>query len=395
MDILYWVAGFLVLTVVIPNTTNFKERKAFSDKHRLEEARLHYHADSLGDSITIIPGKFYDRGFLFKFFFGEKYREIWNTPVTVAVFDYEENLGQLKPVDGGGGEQTISIDLEDQQEREWSLRSVNKDQIGSVPKILRPTIVRVMFRDQVSGMNPYGALITRKLSDSLGIKSLSPRMTFVPYDERLGDYNDRMAGRLAFYEENLNSSWKNSERWNNADDIVNTEDMFEIMGNTVVQFDTMRYLKNRLFDMLINDWDRHSGQWEWEVHEGEDTTLLVPIPKDRDVAFFVFNEGFMNKLALLFTNRLPSFRPQYGNLKARINRELDPMILKKVPVSKFIQTAKELQAAMTDEIIHEAFLEYPDAVYEMFGEQHQAVLKARLEKLTREAEIFHGRLQKM
>jgi hypothetical protein len=33
--------------------------------------------------------------------------------------------------------------------------------------------------------------------------------------------------------------------------------------------DARSYLKGRLFDMFLGDWDRHQSQWEW-VRRGSD-----------------------------------------------------------------------------------------------------------------------------
>ena len=85
---MYLLGGILFVVFVIPNTTNFKERRAFSEEKRLENARVLYRSDSLGDSVTVVPGEYYRRGKFSTLFLGKKYRHVWTTPVTAKVFDY-------------------------------------------------------------------------------------------------------------------------------------------------------------------------------------------------------------------------------------------------------------------------------------------------------------------
>lgn len=392
---MYLLGGLLILTLVIPNTTNFKERKAFSDERRLDKALELYNIADVSDSVTVVPGEYYNRGKFFTFFLGEKQRALWKTPVKVKVFDYDEAKGGLEPYEEGGGNQTISIRLKDGEDRKWVLRSVNKDQKSALPRILRPTFLRFMFRDQVAAMNPYGHLVVPVLADAIEIHHSNPQLVVVPYDEEQSAYNERMAGRLAYLEEHLNSSWKNRERYGSPKDIVNTEEMLEMQQEETIAFDTALYLKTRLFDMLISDWDRHPGQWEWALTSEEDKKIFEPIPKDRDNAFYKFNEGFLSKIALLLNDKLQSYQEDFGDVSGLMkqSRELDQMILQGVPRAEFKRISQEIQQELTDEVIRESFRQYPAPVYQKVGHQHEAILKARLAQLPDAAITFFELLQ--
>src|SRR4029077_16428910 len=45
-------------------------------------------------------------------------------------------------------------------------------------------------------------------------------------------------------------------------------------------------LRARLLDILIGDWDRHEDQWRWIKTKGEDGSVYLPVPRDRDQAFY-------------------------------------------------------------------------------------------------------------
>jgi hypothetical protein len=49
--------------------------------------------------------------------------------------------------------------------------------------------------------------------------------------------------------------------------------------------DENEYIKARLFDMLIGDWDRHYDQWRWAEYKKKAIVIYKPIPRDRDRFF--------------------------------------------------------------------------------------------------------------
>src|SRR6185436_19642142 len=51
------------------------------------------------------------------------------------------------------------------------------------------------------------------------------------------------------------------------------------------RMDQSAFLKARLFDMWIGDWDRHEDQWLWAGSKFNGLTYYKPIPRDRDQAF--------------------------------------------------------------------------------------------------------------
>jgi hypothetical protein len=390
-SIMYWIGGILFLVLGVPNAANFKERRYFSDERRLEEAMLLYDVAKVKDSVTIAPGPYYKRNRIGALFLGQKQRDLWTTPVRIKVLNYEEARGGLSPKEFGGGQQTISIKLEDSQERKWALRSVNKDQKSALPKALRITFLRFLIRDQLASANPYGQLVVPALANAVGLHHTTPELVLVPYDERYGKFNHRMAGRVAYLEESLSSSWKNRSRFGSPRDILSTEEMMKMQTKEKIQIDTLLYLKTRLFDMLIGDWDRHTGNIEWALTISDGEKFFEPIPKDRDNSFYQFNEGLIGHITLAFVPKFQSFRKKFGKVSGFMHqsRVLDSSILSTIDEATFEATAKQVQQALTDEVITEAFKRYPPKIYGMVGKEHEEILKVRLSQLQEVAKEFH------
>src|SRR5690606_8421709 len=146
----------------------------------------------------------------------------------------------LKGEKVGGGMQTIGIDAVSGSGKTYDLRSVNKDQSKALPKWLQYSYARVMFRDQVAALNPYASVAIPPLAEAAGIMHTNPELVFVPFDPAMDEkYSREMAGRLAILEENPNDTWIQTPLFNNAQEIMGTEEMFERAKEQNIAIDTL------------------------------------------------------------------------------------------------------------------------------------------------------------
>ena len=71
-----------------------------------------------------------------------------------------------------------------------------------------------------------------------------------------------------------------------ADDVINSEKLLQkLQDDNDKKVDQKEYLKVRLFDMLINDWDRHEDQWVWTGHKKDGKMIYQSFARDRDQSF--------------------------------------------------------------------------------------------------------------
>lgn len=389
------LSGLLVLALFgLPNLFNEREEKAFSDEHRIEVAQQLL--NEVEDSVAVVPGEFYDRSEFFQFFLGSNYRDLWQKEVKVPVLDLERVHGGLEPAEFSGGQQTIGIEVEDSLGRVWSVRSVNKDQANALAGFLKPTFLRPMFRDQASSLNPYAAQVTSKLAEAIEIHNTNPELYYFPYDEDYGKYNQRMAGRLVLLDEEVDEGWAGAARFGSPAAIIDSDEMLKRRKEENIPIDSTLYLRSRLFDLLISDWDRHEGNWKWiERNEGREK-IFEPFPVDRDMAFYRFGDGVINDVVLLFNKKFQSFSPDYKSIKGLMyqSRKLDLDILKNVPKEEFIKQAKLIQNRLNSNAVEDAFKEYPAEVQKAVGTEHREIFQQRLVKLPTAAEEFYRLIQK-
>ena len=118
-------------------------------------------------------------------------------------------------------------------------------------------------------------------------KTLQIDLFHLPHASSLGTYDSVFGNELYLLEERPDDNWKEAAFFGNSEKIYNTEKMRGLlMKDPKNKLDEAAFLRARLLDILIGDWDRHEDQWAWASTKKEDGSLTFkPIPKDRDQAF--------------------------------------------------------------------------------------------------------------
>ena len=94
----------------------------------------------------------------------------------------------------GGGQQTTSLELADEQGREWTLRSVDK-KVRPPKEFMENTFMERIIQDHVSGAYPYAGLSVPDIAHAAGVPAGEQRLFFVPDDPVFGEYRSVMANR--------------------------------------------------------------------------------------------------------------------------------------------------------------------------------------------------------
>ncbi|MEZ4697310.1 MAG: metallophosphoesterase [Rhodothermales bacterium] len=343
--------------------------------------------------------------------FGSHHRDLWATPVRAPVLDLGAKAGGLKPVKLGGGQQTVSLRLENEDGLQYVLRSIDKEVNRSLPDELRGTLAADVVEDQLASLHPFGAFIIPPLADAAGIYHTNPELVYVPHDSRLGAYEDVFAGRLMLLEERPDddmTSWPTS---GSSEDVESTATMYEkVEDDNDHRVDQRFFARSRLFDMWISDWDRHADQWRWasfepyELHpqlEGEartDGKIYRPIPRDRDWAFFHIDGLFPSILKRrFFFPKYQDFRSDYGYIKGLLinGLPLSRRFLNELTRTDFVEIADSLETALSDEVIREAVGSWPSPVFEKDGANTIEILQNRRDQLSAVAEAVYEILAKV
>lgn len=342
------------------------------------------------DSIIVAPisSQYSGKGKSYKYWLGENYREVWATPVPMSVFNIGREHGGLEIVKLGGGNQTKSLRLETNNGEQYVLRSLDKFTEKLLPTALHETFAADLLQDQISAANPYGAFAIAPLADAAGIYHTNPSLKYIPDDPRFGSYQPTFANVPVLYEERPTSDI--AEQYGGGEKVEGTPDVIEeLQSDNDETVDQPFALRNRLFDMLIGDWDRHEDQWRWVRFDKEPKGhVWRPIPRDRDQAFFD-SEGVIGwvasrRFALPNTEGFDERVDWAPGLNAS-GRFFDRTFLNALDWSDWEKQISALQSALTDERIEAALKVWPDTIQKEVGAKTAAILKARRNDMPRYA----------
>ncbi|OGX86913.1 hypothetical protein BEN48_00700 [Hymenobacter glacialis] len=350
------------------------------------------------DSVLGVAGRQYnDRSKFHHLFWGKHYRGVWAAPVTAPVLHLATVVpGGLKAGKPGGGYQSISMTLEGPQEREYALRALDKEPSKTLPKALRHTIVLNVVRDATSAAMPYGAFTVPPLARAAGVPHTRPRLVYVRPDETgLGSMSERFQGKLALLEEKFVALSSRTPDLSGASGFVSSEEMLAaVYASPAHRIDQPSFLRARLLDAWLGDWDRHEGQWDWaEFKQPDGRVRYQAIPKDRDQVYFRFDDGLVPWLASrpFIAPQFHTFKREFGYVPGLLNQAhfIDQRGLARLTRADFRRVAADLQRRLSDTTIERAIRRLPPAVYALEGRGIVARLKARRQTLPQFAEAYY------
>jgi hypothetical protein len=341
--------------------------------------------DYTDSTITTYPnGEKYEAGKFKRVFFGDNYREEWVIPVEVPVFDFNNEKGGLEIVKKGGGGQTKSLRLENDKGQQYVLRSIEKDPSKVIPEVVKIQLAVDLAQDQMSAYLPWAALSVPRMAEAAEIYHTNPKIVYLTKDPRLGKYLDDVWEGLYLFEERPNGNRKDVESFGRSKDIIGTPDMMdEMIDDHDNLMDQNHFLKCRLFDVFIGDWDRHEDQWRWASFKEKDQTIYRAIPRDRDQTFFL-NQGLFpwissRKFALRMNQGFDNEIKDMGGLVSQ-GKWLDRRFLNELEKEDWIKAAERMQSNFTDELIYNAVYDMPIQIAEVKAETTIGKLKARREQ---------------
>jgi hypothetical protein len=329
---------------------------------------------------TVIPGEEYKAGWLHKIFFGNHWRDLWITPVEVEILDLNNFAGGLTPLKKGGGQQTKSLRFLGKDGKEWKFRSVNKDPEKVLPPELQESVVADIIQDQISTSNPLAPLIVVPLLEAVDILQAKPVLVLMPDDEKLGEFREEFGGILGMIEEHPDiPDDEDYPGFEGAEKIAGTYKLWETLEKKKNhKVNDKEFLKARLIDIFLGDWDRHSDQWRWAMYEVNDKKIWYPIPRDRDQAFSKYT-GLFPSIAEYLVPQLTSFDYTYPQIEDITwnGRYVDRRFLTELDKNTWDSVTAFVQNRLADEVIENAVRQLPSEYFEKAGNEIISKLKLR------------------
>ncbi|WP_121667960.1 metallophosphoesterase [Mesonia aquimarina] len=330
-----------------------------------------------------------EKGDVYESVWGDHYRKLYGTKIKADVAVLDTLYGGLEVLREGGGHQTRSIRVRDKQKREYNIRALQKSAVQFIQTVafkdkkveqkFENTLAESAIRDFYTASHPYAFLAIPTLSEAISVYHTNPKVIYMPKQRALEKYNSTFGDELYMIVERPEEHWKDAEFFGSPNhDIQSTEGLFDrLRRDEKYNLDEGEYIKARVFDMLIGDWDRHKDQWRWAEFENEDGThTFKPIPRDRDQVFSNFDGAFFATLRGLagFAKQFSKYDENLTDLEwfNTAGLGLDRALIQNKGKEEWIKQAEFVQQNITDEVIEEAFSKMPEEVQ---GESTNELIK--------------------
>lgn len=350
------------------------------------------------------------KGGTYKFFWGDRYRKYYGTEVNAPTVSLDTLFGGLKPTRKGGGNQSKSLRLEDKNGREFVMRALKKNAVQYLQAVafrdqyiegqFSDTYTEGLLQDAFTGAHPYAPFVIGTLADAAGIYHTNPVLYYVPKQNALGPYNADFGDELYMIEERAADGHGNQKSFGFSDELISTDDLLkEIHEDEDNIVDEKTYIRARLFDMLIGDWDRHEDQWRWAKFKEGKKTVYKPVPRDRDQAFSIMADGFLLGFATRVMTNLSLMQSYDEDLRDAPSFNLEPYPLDMALINEATKDdwdaqVKQIVDNVTDDVIEKAFALFPSEVNDETIQIIKQKLKGRRGNLQKISDTYFKHISK-
>ena len=177
------------------------------------------------------------KSWMHNFFFGKHYRSYFSQPIVANTVNLDTLFGGLKPTRAGGGHQSKSLRLVDNNGKEYVMRALKKsasrflqsvafkDQY--VEKEFEKTYAESFLLDFYTTSHPYTPFVVGDLAEKVGVFHSNPILYYIPKQNALGKFNENFGDELYMVEERPDDSQKELESFGKPNAIISTDDLLK------------------------------------------------------------------------------------------------------------------------------------------------------------------------
>jgi len=355
-----------------------------------------------GDSLvsrSIYPQDMKQRSKLYNTLWGKHYRDLYSVPIRVRATTPENFNGGSKII--GKADNFQGLLLEDKSKNLFLLKP-----LGGSTSFLESKFFREMYNqedfhgtyldsfigDAYTIINPYTFIVADRLAEVSKLNTNDSHIYYFADNNR----KDTVVGGFAMQDRLVNIT--KLPDINKKANIVTTAEMLDKMrSSSNYAIDKETYIRSRLFDILIGDWNKIPENWTWEARNVGDSILFSPNVIDRSHAFTkvdgLFFGTMLSALSLPF---IVDYEASAKKLKKGngLALPLDKTLLNQTDENIWIEQAEYLQSQITDKVIDDAFELLPSEISEQETGELRDKLKRQRDNLTNIAHQYIRLLKK-
>jgi hypothetical protein len=341
---------------------------------------------------TISARPSYDKSHFYQWLWGKNRRIEWTTPIQAPILLLDTAYGGLTPFKTGGGNESKTFHLKTSEGKEYSLRSINKSRKDVIPPEYKNTFIEDIINDGIFMSYPYGAFALPVMEEKLSVYHTNPQLVYLPQQNALDTFNKKFGNDLYLFEQRLDGDWSDANNLGNFKYFTSTDDVVKkLLEDNNNRADQLSFIKARLFDMLIGDWDRHEDNWQWGSIDTSSATYH-PVPRDRDQAFYTHDGVLIDRLIpVQGLGFMQNF--DYDLKDAKMlnfeERNMDRFFSNEMTIDDWIRTAQTIRQLLADETIEQSVRQLPPEIFAVSGQELIEKLKSRREHLVKYATEYY------
>lgn len=399
-------------TISFYTTSNRKEVLLFKQKlsePESDEQHRNYPKQFDSEIKRSVFGKSVSRkSDVYEFLWGKHYKKYYKQNISIQVATLDTLFGGLKPLGLDTEHATNSLLLVDKNGKEFVMTPLEKDANSFFKSIAYKNdnsknqatnaLSEDFLRDYFTTIHPFTPLVIPTLSKAIQVSATQPGLYYIPNQNLLGKYNTDFGGALYYVSAKTNATQKSNPNFGKPTSIIDTDEMLHLIRtNKNHKLDKENYIRARLLDMLIGDWDRQAKNWRWGVFQENNNVVYRPIPINRDQAFAKYDGAFLKLLKTVpAMGQMYSYSYNHPNPK-KFNEQayaLDLALLSSVDEKLWVEQAKFIQENLTNDIINKAFLKLPYELQDETTTKLKLNLRNRIKKLPQTAQQYQKILDK-
>lgn len=348
------------------------------------------------DTVVVPAGSEYRSGSFHRTMYGDLWRDLWTTPIKFPVLNLTQMDGGLVPINKEDSSETRTLLFKGSGGRIWKFRSLNKFTTVTLPADVQNSYVGNFFQEMTAAAFPAATPLLTPMMDSLGIIHSNPFLCFLLDSPILGEYREEfrnLPGTIEpFFDTELITTSQNEKAL-----LLSTGGLIKrLLTAKNEKVDGASFLKARLFDVFVNDWNRNQEQWDWIKPVDSSVVLWTPVPKNRDKAFSRF-DGVYPKLSTFMISQWTSFESHFPppDLATVTGKFLDKRFLSELSRSDWDSVTNFVVSKLTDELFDTALDQIPSFSMSKSFRDLKPKLIERREKLKAFSDEYYNLINKV
>ncbi|MDR2955722.1 MAG: hypothetical protein LBV43_11635 [Prevotella sp.] len=349
---------------------------------------------------AVYTGKYEEHKSFYNWMWGDHYRKLYYDSVTVKSVSFDSifrSMSVRKQIPN-----LHALILQDKSSEFYMLKPLGGSSSFLESKFFTDFYRRDDFKDTYLDeflqeaytiIHPYIFTVSERLAKSAGLGIEEPSIFYMSGSNNKADtISERREVSDRLISISQLSEVDTVTVINNIDSL-----MWELHENSLATVDRKIYIKARLFDMLIGDWNKIPENWYWIPSYKGDSVIYRPQSLDRSHAFSrvdgVFFKELLNMLGVGF---ITNYENRLKDIKKfnKLSYALDIALTQNSTIEDWVGQAQLLMEELTDEVIDNAFLKLPLEMQNEEAEEIKNNLKSRKLRLDNMASKYYLYTQK-